>query len=331
MSSSKALVSIIIPCYNQGAFLGEAIESALGQTYPRVEVIVVDDGSTDHTAAVAVRFGERIRYRYQENGGVASARNRGVRESHGEFVLFLDADDFLPADLVECHMAVAAASPTGTVFHGGSREVDTGGRLLHETPVEPLPADAFHALLTHNPFSIHSVMIRRSALVAIGLLDVNLRSCEDWDLWIRLAAAGYEFVPVAAAVAIYRRYAGSKSTRYEWTWRLGMAVLAKNRGIHPDCSRCRRSIARGVRNWGNWCFDIMTEDLAAHRRRGETWAGVVKVVRAANREPQLGRLLARGALDRLPRMALRLPRRVLGKAYRRLERALAPRRAALGR
>jgi GT2 family glycosyltransferase len=226
-------------------------------------------------------------------------------------------------------MAAAAAVPTGAVYHGASREIDAIGGVLYESEVETLPADAFHELLTHNPFSIHSVMIRRSALTAIGLLDVRLRSCEDWDLWIRLAAAGCEFVPVPEAVAIYRRYAGSKSTRYEWTWRLGLAVIEKHRGTHSNCARCRRSATRGVRIWGIWCFDQMSADLAAHRQRGETWSGVVKALRAAYQQPRLAGLLLQGACDRLPRMAMKLPRRVLGNAYRRLESALGARQASV--
>src|SRR5688500_9583140 len=90
---TKALVSVVIPAYNYGHFVTEAVASALNQTHPHVEVIVVDDGSTDGTADILKPFGSRIRYIYQPNRGLSAARNTGIRAARGEWVAFLDADD----------------------------------------------------------------------------------------------------------------------------------------------------------------------------------------------------------------------------------------------
>ena len=94
--AEAALVSVVIPCYNQAHFLGEAIESVLAQTYPHLEIVVVDDGSTDNTGEVAARY-PGVRYVRQENQGLAAARNTGLRHSSGDYLVFLDADDRLLA------------------------------------------------------------------------------------------------------------------------------------------------------------------------------------------------------------------------------------------
>ena len=99
-------VDVIIPCYNQGRFLTTAVDSVLAQSYPHVGVIVVDDGSTDDTPAVAARYGDRIRYLRKENAGLSAARNTGLLVARGEWVLFLDSDDTLPREMVAQHMAV---------------------------------------------------------------------------------------------------------------------------------------------------------------------------------------------------------------------------------
>src|ERR671911_2120937 len=104
------LVSVVIPCYNQAHFLGEAIESVLAQSYPRFEIIVVDDGSTDDTSKVAARY-PGVRYVYQNNQGVSAARNSGLARSEGEYVVFLDADDRLLPEALETGLKCLEARP----------------------------------------------------------------------------------------------------------------------------------------------------------------------------------------------------------------------------
>src|SRR5690606_15764736 len=120
------LVSIVIPCYNHARFLGEAIESALGQTYPRVEVVVVDDGSTDDTAAVVVRY-PAVRYVRQANAGLAAARNAGLRASTGELLVFLDADDRLTPGALEEGLRCLRARPECAFVYGAYRWIEADG------------------------------------------------------------------------------------------------------------------------------------------------------------------------------------------------------------
>src|SRR5918997_500688 len=106
----EGLVSVVIPCYNQAHFLGEAIESVLSQTYPHFEVVVVDDGSTDNTQEVAARY-PGVRYIRQENQGLAGARNAGIRRSNGSFLVFLDADDRLLPRALEAGLKALKEHP----------------------------------------------------------------------------------------------------------------------------------------------------------------------------------------------------------------------------
>jgi len=201
------VISVVIPCYNQGRFLGEAIESVLGQTYPHVEVVIVDDGSTDDTPVVAGRYDDRLIYVRKVNAGVNAARNTGILRATGEFVLFLDADDFLRSDALERHMAVALAAPTGVVFYGGWQEVGEQGQFISELSAPDLSPDPFQALVQQN-LPVHCFTVRRDAFAEVGLFNTRLKRNEEYDLWLRLAAAGCRFVAVPGIGAVYRRHAG---------------------------------------------------------------------------------------------------------------------------
>jgi glycosyltransferase involved in cell wall biosynthesis len=305
------LVSVIIPCYKQGHFLAGAIDSILGQTYPRVEVIVVDDGSPDDTPAVAARYGDRIRYIRKENAGISAARNTGILAARGEFILFLDSDDYLRPETLARHLAAADAHPTGTVFHGAYQFVDAAGRQFKQYESQPLVPDAFHALLTTCQFPPNALLIRRSAFANAGLFDVSLRCSEDWDMWIRLAAAGYQFVSVPDAMAVYRCYPGSVSRNSERVWRTGLAVLQRSRAYHGHCALCDRQIARGIRTLREWCFDLIIKELQASRQRGELRAGLLCAAQAAMKSPRFAGYLMKEAgallLQRAARSSRELP------------------------
>src|SRR5262245_38480777 len=132
MADSPGAVSVVIPCYNQARFLSDAIESALDQTCPPLEVIVVDDGSTDHTASVAARY-HGLKYLRQRNAGAPSARNYGFRESHGEFLLFLDADDRLVPEAL-AHGLAALRHHNDWVFATGHVRLIAADGTFERTP-----------------------------------------------------------------------------------------------------------------------------------------------------------------------------------------------------
>src|SRR5215208_7628052 len=130
---ASPLVSVVIPCYNQAHFLGEAIESVLAQSYPYFEIIVVDDGSPDDTSEVAARYPE-VRLVRQENQGVSGARNSGFARSEGEYVVFLDADDRLLPEALEAHLEHLEAHPECAFVSGRYKFMADGGSPLSERP-----------------------------------------------------------------------------------------------------------------------------------------------------------------------------------------------------
>src|ERR671910_2125032 len=149
--ADKPLVSVVIPCYNQAHFLGEAIESVLSQTYPHFEVVVVDDGSPDNTQEVASRY-PGVRYIRQENQGLAGARNAGIRRSNGSYLVFLDADDRLLADALEAGLASLKEHPECSFVFGCCQHIATDGSPLAsaQTPCACAERDHYLALLRQN-------------------------------------------------------------------------------------------------------------------------------------------------------------------------------------
>jgi glycosyltransferase involved in cell wall biosynthesis/cation transport regulator ChaB len=197
-------ISIVIPAYNQAHYLGRALHSALAQTHRALEVIVVDDGSTDDTALVAQAFADsRVRYVYQENRGLSAARNAGLREASGVFISFLDSDDqFLPHKL-ELLLAELERHPEAGLAAGQAIPVDQDGQPIGKVFDKGLPAESAQWLLG-NPLHVGSVLARREWQERVGFFDESLRSYEDWDLWLRLARAGCPMRWVAQPVSLYR-------------------------------------------------------------------------------------------------------------------------------
>lgn len=180
-------ISVVIPVYNCAPFVATAIASVRAQGRNDVEMVVVDDGSTDGTLGVLQTLaGDDLRIFQQANAGPAAARNHALRESRGEWVAFLDADCYWLPGKLTAQLAVADAAQADFVY-SGSVLIDEAGQLLRERPVAVRPR-LVEDLIWGNLFSTSSVMVRRSALFSVGLFDETLRIGEDWDLWLRLAA-----------------------------------------------------------------------------------------------------------------------------------------------
>ena len=186
------LVSVIVPTYNRLAYLPDAIDSALGQSYPEVEVIVVDDGSTDGTTGMLhATYGERIQCIWQENEGESSARNEALSRSRGSLVAFLDSDDVWATRKLEKQVSFLREHPdTGMVScHVGV--VDDAGELVQAGPLHPEQSTdsvSVEALALRSPVHASTVLVRRAVLNVAGRFDQRLRYGEDWDLCLRVAA-----------------------------------------------------------------------------------------------------------------------------------------------
>jgi glycosyltransferase involved in cell wall biosynthesis len=185
----SATVSAIITTYNYARFIPAAIESVLNQTRRPDEIVVVDDGSTDETAALVAGYAARgVRYVGKENGGAGSARNRGLRETTGDLVFFLDADDQWFPDKVERQLAHLARYPAAGLVTGGECQVFEGGQPPYLLRRPPLGASRLYPqVLIENTIGNPSLtLVRRACFDRVGVFDEEMRLGQDWDMWIRI-------------------------------------------------------------------------------------------------------------------------------------------------
>lgn len=216
-SSSAPLVSVLIPAYNAERTIGAAISGALAQTYENLEVVVVDDGSTDATRAICESFGDLITFASIENSGTAGARNAAIERARGDFLALCDADDVLLPPHVEAAMAAWEAAGGGRRFVHGDAYLLTAGGIAHGRTVFPVPTPPAQQqrlrILEANYVSIFAVMPAQMARELGGFTPgVYL---EDWDLWMRAVFAGWEVVAQPTPHALYRTGGESKSADRE--------------------------------------------------------------------------------------------------------------------
>ena len=200
-------VSIIVPCFNSAAYVGDALESALAQSSPALEVIAVDDGSQDDSSKVIRAFGSRVTLISQRNSGVSAARNAALDRSRGEYVLFLDADDLLDPEAVRTLTAATHPARPGVVLMGYrdfGPDVDAGRPpQLFDFP------DFFPAIIRGNFGPNHTRLIPRAAAIAAGGFPVGMKIYEDWHFWTRVALLGTPLVSLPYVGALYRRHPAS--------------------------------------------------------------------------------------------------------------------------
>jgi glycosyltransferase involved in cell wall biosynthesis len=205
-------VSVIIPAYNAARYITEAVDSVLAQTCPPAEVLIIDDGSTDNTEGQLRKYDDRVRYIYQQNQGVASARNRGMREAQGNLIAFLDADDvWHPEKLRWQLMALAQRPELGAVSTGRFDWPGTSyPELALADPLASMSQISWSKLVIRNTLDTSAIVVRSDVLKAVGLFDTRLQGPEDFDLWLRITEVttfGHLDVPLTG----YRNSPGSVS------------------------------------------------------------------------------------------------------------------------
>lgn len=213
-------VSVIIPLYNGECFIQEALDSVFQQTFKDYEVIVVDDGSTDRSADIVQSNTHEIKYIYQSNQDVSAARNTGIRESNGEFIAFLDQDDYWFPEKLEKQVSLFdAVESTHLVFcnmlrwYGGEKFRHESWR--HRYNKKAMKKGMAKSLLFKCSFQPSTVMVRRSCFEKEGGFDETLKVCGDWDIWLRLAWRGYEFRYLEEILCYYRDWGGNTYQCYE--------------------------------------------------------------------------------------------------------------------
>jgi glycosyltransferase involved in cell wall biosynthesis len=193
------LVSVIIPVFNGERFLREAVESVLAQQYSPVEIIIVDDGSTDGTATVAGSFPETVRYLHQRNQGPAAARNRGIEQAQGNLIAFADADDLWPPAKLELQLPYLIKDPKIDIVLGRIQQVLLFETVAGQTQSQELAEPAFSV-------NLGSAVVRKSVFESIGLFDETMRYSEDVDWFMRAREGGAAIVTIDAVTLFYRQH-----------------------------------------------------------------------------------------------------------------------------
>jgi glycosyltransferase involved in cell wall biosynthesis len=221
------LVSVVIATFNMGRYLPQAVQSVLSQTYTHVEILIIDDGSTDDTAQIVRRWDqdERVRVYRQPNAGQAQARNRGVALSKGRYVAFLDADDeWLPHKL--SRQMPLFANPQVGVVYSEYECMDGEGRALPKPPTRMYRGRVTAALLIDNFVSFQTAVVPRECLERHGAFDESVRMGDDYDLWLRLSAH-YEFDFIPQPTARYRVWSGQMSKNYRRRYESAICTMQR--------------------------------------------------------------------------------------------------------
>jgi glycosyltransferase involved in cell wall biosynthesis len=241
-------VSIVITTFNHTRFLGEAIESALRQTSPPCEVIVVDDGSTDDPASVVTRY-PQVQLIRQINQGLAAARNTGWRAAGGRYVVFLDADDRLMPEALASNLKCFAERPECGFVYAGFRYIDVTGRHLGSPTPKLIGEDPYESFLRGNCVTMHAtVMYRRECLAEVGGFDIALSRCEDYDLYLRLARH-YAIAARVDCIAEYRQHDENMTRDIPRMLDTILLVMRRQRPYLRDHAQWKTALRAGMRDW----------------------------------------------------------------------------------
>lgn len=221
-------VSVVIATFNMGRYLPQAVQSVLEQSYPNVEVQIIDDGSSDDTAQVVQQWREdvRVRVHRQANAGQARAKNEGIARSTGQFVAFLDADDtWLPGKLAR-QMPLFVDRPQVGVVYSDYVRMDEKGLPLPKGTTRMYRGRVSGPLLVDNFVSFPSAIVRRECFAQHGVFDESLSMGIDYELWLRLSAH-WEFDFVPEATVRYRIWSGQMSRNYRGRYEAGIGIMQR--------------------------------------------------------------------------------------------------------
>ena len=292
---SPPVVSILIPCHNGARWLGETVESALAQSWPHTEVIVVDDGSTDGSQAIAQSFAPRgVRVFSQSNAGASAARNRALREARGDFFQFLDADDLLSPGKIAVQLNLLASRAPGTVATcawGRFASAPAAARWVDTAVFRDFSPVDFLVLTGETGSMMHPAawLLSRATAERAGAWDESLTLNDDGEYFSRvvLASAGLAFCPDADARSYYRsRLAGSLSQRRTWRARRSqfrsIELITRHLRAAEDSPRTRRACANSYQRFQHDFFPSPPELMAEARARVAALGG------ATLAEPPMG-------------------------------------------
>jgi glycosyltransferase involved in cell wall biosynthesis len=271
---ASVLISVVIVCYNQARYLRNAIESVLAQSYQGAEILLVDDGSTDQTSEIAQEYSQ-VHYIRQNNRGLSAARNAGLHQSKGRYMVFLDADDRLLPNALAAGLAVFREQPESGFVFGAHRNIFDDGSAAPTTLSEPVEQEHYWHLLQSNYIGMHAtVMYSREAIELAGGFNESLRACEDYEMYLRIARRR----PVrrhCALVAEYRQHDTNMSRDHAFMLRSVLAVLRAERKRTSD-SRHRYALRLGMSVWKEYYGALLLEQW----RGNKSVTGFLRVLRS---------------------------------------------------
>jgi glycosyltransferase involved in cell wall biosynthesis len=265
--SRNPSVSVVITCYNQARFLSEAIDSVLAQSYPHFEIIVVDDGSQDDPGRVASRY-QKVRFISQNNQGVSAARNAGLHESAGTYIVFLDADDRLLPTALEVGVRSHQGNPSAAFVYGQYRSIDVDGAPSHTTKQVRVNEDHYTALLRRNYIGLPGmVMHRREIFRSVGEWERSADHAGDWELYLRITKEFPIFCHHEPVVE-YRQHGANTSQNHALMLTRCLAVLRSQRPNLKGDRKLRAAYRKGVRTVQDAYGELVFEQMRAHMRAG---------------------------------------------------------------
>lgn len=224
----SSLISIIMPAFNRQQFVCKAIESALSQTWRNIELIIIDDGSTDDTKIVIEKYKKdsRFVYYYQKNQGQSVARNKGIKESHGEYIAFLDSDDIWLPDKLEKQIAIIEINPGYDVYYGDIVQIDIDDNVISDKNMKRYSGRISKYLIRDNFISMCTTLTRRDCFFNLGLFDERERIAEDYELWLRFSTK-FKFFYSPIHYCKYRVMPDQLSSDCEWRLDANEVIIKK--------------------------------------------------------------------------------------------------------
>lgn len=242
------LVSVIIPTYNYANFLPTAIESVLNQTYKNFEIIIIDDGSADNTKQVCKEYG-LVKYFYQKNKGLAAARNAGIQKSTGDYLVFLDADDWLEKDALEQNFSVIRNKPDVAFVSGNYYFLRAETNELDAVSVS-VTGNHYERLLQSNYIGMHAAVMFQRWIFNEFKYDETLKTCEDYDLYLAITRK-YPVIHHDKFIATYYFHASGLSHNYKAMIESIKSVLKKQSPYIKSAAE-KYAYAKGLQQWKDY-------------------------------------------------------------------------------
>jgi glycosyltransferase involved in cell wall biosynthesis len=276
----RPLVSVIITCYNHGKYLSDAIRSVLKQTYRNLELLVVDDGSTDNTPEVVLGFPDAS-YVYQSNSGLSAARNKGIVKSRGSYLVFLDADDWLYPDAIQTNLEYLQQNPACGFVSGWHDKVNEWGHPLHDQDEQVFVEDNhYQRFLWGNYIGMHAtVMYQRWAFSELKF-DTSLKACEDYDMYFKISRK-FDVGCHTKKLAAYRIHGKNMSANIALMLTHVLLVCNRQRHVLKNSAEIDAYI-NGLRIWSDYYSDKLCSEL---EKEGDTWPGANEISLLVKEKP----------------------------------------------